>query len=399
MELEPVSVRMLGEFSVTMGNQEINDSDNRSRKVWLLLAYMISCRDRSISQDELINLLWGDEENSSNPVNALKTMFHRLRSMLDGLRPGAGHNLILCKGGNYSWNSKIDLTLDADEFEKLCKTGYACENEQEKLDNYLRALEIYDGDFLPKLDTEPWVVPIATYYHGLYVKTTCTVADMLKELGRYHDIISVCRRAIIIEPYNEDLYLRLMSALIEVGDYKMAAGMYQDMSDSLFQNFGIMPSQELAALYHKAVSETNDREISIETVKQQLREANEATGAFFCDYDLFKTIYQTQARAIVRSGNAVHIGLITASSDSGKPLSKQSMDICMENLRNMICTCLRKGDVAARCSVSQFVVLLPQANYENSCMVCRRIIKAFNRQYPHSPASIKFSVQPMEPFN
>jgi hypothetical protein len=41
--------------------------------------------------------------------------------------------------------------------------------------------------------------------------------------------------------------------------------------------------------------------------------------------------------------------------------------------------------------------MLPQANYENSCLVCQRIIKAFFRQYPHSPADIQFSVRPLEP--
>jgi len=58
---------------------------------------------------------------------------------------------------------------------------------------------------------------------------------------------------------------------------------------------------------------------------------------------------------------------------------------------------LRQGDVVTRCSISQMILMLPQANYENSCAVCQRIIKAFQRQYPHSPAEIHYSVQPLEP--
>ena len=38
-----------------------------------------------------------------------------------------------------------------------------------------------------------------------------------------------------------------------------------------------------------------------------------------------------------------------------------------------------------------------QQNYENSCAVCDRLLRAFNRQYPHTPVEIKFSVQPLEP--
>ena len=69
----------------------------------------------------------------------------------------------------------------------------------------------------------------------------------------------------------------------------------------------------------------------------------------------------------------------------------------MENLKNLMCLNLRRGDVAARCSVSQYIVMLPQANYENACMVMERIVRAFFRQYPHSPAQLRYSVQPLEP--
>ena len=53
--------------------------------------------------------------------------------------------------------------------------------------------------------------------------------------------------------------------------------------------------------------------------------------------------------------------------------------------------------VASRCGVAQFVLLLPQANYENSRMIADRITKAFARQYPHSPALLRASVHPMQP--
>ena len=70
MEDPVLQIQMLGRLSIRLGGHEINDGDNRSRKIWLLLAYMIYNRSRSISQDELVDLLWGEEQRSSNPVNA-----------------------------------------------------------------------------------------------------------------------------------------------------------------------------------------------------------------------------------------------------------------------------------------------------------------------------------------
>ena len=57
MVADTLRVQMLGEFTLQYGCQEISDNDNRSRKVWLLLAYMIYCRSRSITGPSLRRIL------------------------------------------------------------------------------------------------------------------------------------------------------------------------------------------------------------------------------------------------------------------------------------------------------------------------------------------------------
>ena len=169
------------------------------------------------------------------------------------------------------------------------------------------------------------------------------------------------------------------------------------MSELLFSNFGVMPSEEIRAMYREAVRTVNDRAVPIGVVREQLREQEPPAGALVCDYDFFKVLYHAEARMIARSGDAVHIGLLSVLGEGGKELPKRSLDRAMENLQEQIRLNLRRGDIASRCSVSQFILMLPQANYENSCMVCERVIKAFYRQYPHSPAELHYSVQPLEP--
>ena len=88
---------------------------------------------------------------------------------------------------------------------------------------------------------------------------------------------------------------------------------------------------------------------------------------------------------------------ISPSFHEGGKLAKRCLDRCMENLEELVCQSLRRGDIVARCSVSQFVILLPRANFENSCIVMERIVRQFGRQYPHSPALLRYSVQPLDP--
>jgi DNA-binding SARP family transcriptional activator len=396
MEHEGIQVHMLGQFSIQWGEREISDRDNRSRKAWLLLAYMIYCRNRTTTPNDLAGLLWADEESSSNPLNALKTMLHRVRAMLNQLGPDAGTSLIIRRSGYYAWNTEIPMSFDVDDFESLCKSAAVLEDDQ-RLERYLEALALYQGDFLSKLSSEAWVIPIATYYHNLYVTTVLNALPLLEAQGRMVDAVVLCRKAVGIEPYHETIYQHLMTDLLALGDQRSVIDVYEYMSRLLLDNFGVKPSEPLRALYREAMRDVNDRAVSIDTVIDQLQEPEAASGALLCEYDFFKAIYRAQARALARSGDAVHIGLISITAESGKVLAKRSQDRAMDNLQAVILSNLRKGDIVSRCSVSQFILLLPQASYENSCMVCQRIIKAFYRQYPHSPAKLHHSVQPLTP--
>ena len=395
MEAADLQVRMLGGLSIRLNGREINDNDNRSRKIWLLMSYMIYCRTRPISQDELADLLWGDEERSSNPVNALKTMFHRVRSLLNQLDGAAGHNLIVRREGTYAWNQEIPFFLDTDQFEALCRAGTAQDDEDLRLETYLQALALYGGDFLPKLSSEPWVVPISAYFHNLYIRTVQETLPLLEGRGRLREAVDLCRRSVEVEPYNELLYQHLMQNLLTLGEQQAVISAYEEMSQLLFDSFGIMPSDETRAIYREAMRTVNDKAVSIITLREQLREPDGVSGALFCDYDFFKVLYHAEARAVARSGDAVHIGLISVTDEQNQELPKRSLDRCMENLQELIRASLRKGDIAARCSVSQYILMLPQANYENSCKVCERVLRAFSRQYPHSPATLHYSVQPL----
>ena len=95
--MEHIDIRMLGSFTLQSGDNLISDENNRSRKVWALLAYLICHRGTAVSQKKLIELLWGDDPSSANPENALRITLHRLRSQLDLLWPGAGKSLIVQK--------------------------------------------------------------------------------------------------------------------------------------------------------------------------------------------------------------------------------------------------------------------------------------------------------------
>lgn len=68
----------------------------------------------------------------------------------------------------------------------------------------------------------------------------------------------------------------------------------------------------------------------------------------------------------------------------------------MEQLRQQLRQTLRVGDIITSCSATQYVVLLLQANYEDSQMVCGRAIRAYEKAYPRSRAAVRSTVLPLE---
>lgn len=139
-----VLISLLGGFSLEMNGATLTDDINRSLKLWSVLAYLVLHRNRPVPQSEFIELFW-PEDNSSNPVNALKTLLYRIRAMLEPLF-GPEIQPILAQRGAYSWNPAVTCELDADRFEALC---FQASNEDlpdaARIELYRQAVALYQG--------------------------------------------------------------------------------------------------------------------------------------------------------------------------------------------------------------------------------------------------------------
>ena len=395
MDQNILHVRMLGKFSLTYGERQISCDNNRSKQIWNILAYLIYNKGKIVSSDDLMSLMWSSEK-SDNPPGAMRTAMHRVRSLLESLVPDFGRKLLIYKSGGYMWNPEVEMFLDVDEFEKHI-SSITAEEAADDIDTYIAALNLYDGDFLSAQSSETWVMPIQVYYHNLYENLIAKAMPALEKTGKFAEAEVICRKALQINQYSEQMYQYLMRFLLNMDKRQEVVTVYEDMSKILLATFGVIPDQESRALYREALQTVNSRVVSSEMMMEQLDEQSEIRGALICDYDFFRMLYQAQARMVVRTGVAIHVALISLKSRNAKETSQKSISLAMDNLEEHMSRSLRKGDVITRSSASQFIIMLPQANYENSCMVCNRFITSFERKYPHSPVYIDFSVNSLLP--
>lgn len=391
-----IQVKMLGDFSISdgAGHCILSDRNNRSRKVLLLLEYLLACRSRGVPQSELIEVLWpGDSSDKSG--NTLKTLLHRARGALEGLDSGDGSDWILCRHGVYTWNSSRETVVDTEEFERLVKLSEHGTGS-ERLKAMRKALNLYRGDFLARASDEQWVIPRANCYHAMYLNVAHEALKLLEAEGRCDRIVELCRAAVAVEPCDEELHLHMIRALQRLGQPAAAMDHYCQVTELFLDKYGITPSGELTALYKELQSSAHARELNLNVIREELRESERVPGAFFCEYAFFKDIYRLEARAAPRGGGAVQLALLSLEDPESR-LPQKQVALIMQRLRDVIGRSLRSSDVFSRYSVSQYILMLPGARLEDSKRALERIRKGFARTYPHMNAAFRISCLPMEP--
>lgn len=397
---EPSVIRMhtFGELSIEYDSRILDFSFEHPYKLWLLILYFVYHRDEDIHSKDLIEYIWHDSEKSRNPLNALKALLFRLRNKLEELAPGSGHNWIVFSNGCYHWAPGIETQCDYNAFDRYLQAVPAAASDAEKTALLLEAARLYEGEFAQRLSYDPRVAVITAQYREQYLSIVEMLPPLLEEAQRYEEIIRFCMDSLEYDPYNETLGVYLMRALGVTNRQLEAISVYENMAARLLNDVGVIPSEELREAYRNALSKVSSSYIPFDNVFDDLTERAETNGAVICDYDFFRTVYRLEARHLVRSGGVCHLALFHVSTKTTGLLSPRSLSTAFRNLREILRTDLRAGDVVTVCSNCQYAVLLPDAGYDSSIAVCMRIAQKFARLYPHSPAAIRFEVRAVEPY-
>lgn len=195
-------------------------------------------------------------------------------------------------------------------------------------------------------------------------------------------MIEVCQQAIAIDPYGEDGHYYLICALYQSGNQLMAMEHYQRVNDMFYNEFAITPSLRFKELYKLISDKKHGITMDLSNIREILLEGGTSKGAFCCEPSVFRDIYQLETRAIERTGDSIFLCLLTISNLKGELLKPAVQTRAMDELGESIRNSLRRGDIFSRYSVSQYLMLLPTATYENGENVLKRIIQNFKKNIP-----------------
>ena len=355
---------------------------NSSRKVWYLIKYLLFSKTKTVTVGELIDHIWPQEGSVSDPVNSLRLLVHRARLELDGLGCVKGSDLIKSGDRTYSWNHAVPTKIDAEIFNR-CYLDSREAGDASRLPLLMRAIRLYRGPFLPEDAPVPWATMMDTYYHSKYMAMCLEAVAIYQRLGRPWDILDLCENALILDPYEDGLHTAMIRALAEVGAVKEAKKHYLKTAEMYRNNLDVSPSPEMDKAYKAVLKNENTRSADAASIQNDLNQAS-ANGAFYCEYDAFKRLYLLKREECSRGGIQAQLSLITLVPAAGhRPCAERQKKI-MPQVKEIIASSLRKGDIFSRYSAAQYVLLLQFTSAENGILPLNRIQRNFEKCLPKS---------------
>jgi len=365
--------------------------------MWKLLKYLLACHPTPVTLEKLIEAVWTDEENASDPGKNVRDVIYRLRKAFQAIE--SEQEYILFTNGCYLWNPDVDCVLDFVEFGKFLREGDdKGRNEMERISSYEAAISLYKGEFMGEKWSflETWASNFVAFYKRLYLQAIESLSDLYERRLDYESIIQLHNKALLVEPYEESLYARLIQVLIKNGEYVLAERQYRQMEKFFEREFDAPPPQTLQDLYEEAIRAGVRQPTALSRIKELFDERAEKIGPIFCAPDTFTQIYNYGKRIDERLMLPVFLCKITLLSDGKIDLTKAELENIMKILLRILISNLRKGDILCRYSPNQFLLMLTTVNSKNLQQGMERIGVFFKKEADSSQIRLETEIIPIK---
>jgi ATP/maltotriose-dependent transcriptional regulator MalT/DNA-binding SARP family transcriptional activator len=245
-------IRTLGGFTIWRGDQEIRDRDWRSSKARQIFQLLLTERGRNVPREQILETLWPEMEPDMGSNN-LRVTLNRLSKALEPERPdGAPPTYTSQQGETFTFNLNSDHWLDASEFDKLVAEGQRADHagqRQVAIAAFRRAIQLYNGPYLPDSLYEDWTVIERERLAMLFSDAAIRLGSLLLDEGQAHEAIGMGWRVLEADQTNEAAYRLLMRAHAYLGERSTALRLYARCVHVLKQELGVEPMVETEALY------------------------------------------------------------------------------------------------------------------------------------------------------
>jgi DNA-binding SARP family transcriptional activator len=365
-------ITTLGEFDMCLDGQSVMQDASRSYKLFKLLQYFLTFKNKKLLPETIIDNLWQEHE-STDPKNMIRGQIFRLRQILKSILPSEEYLNINFSNGYYTLEVSKDVTIDIDIMERLIQEGneLLLENREAAIKAYRDAANIY----------EVWLVPVRSYYKRLYVKTIESLVTLYTEKDDNESVVTLCEEAISIEPYEEKLHIFMIESLLKLGKIKNALNHFEFMQVAFEKDMGITSTSAMRDIQRRIQNYTAEKsDLDIKELDKKLNEKDKE-GPLLCESEYFKFLYNSQKRRRKLEGEVDFICLITLKSNGN---GSEKYEEYHKSITEILDHTLRKGDIYTFWNDTQVLLLLPDVKEDGINSIEKRIKNKHNSTSNHS---------------
>jgi DNA-binding SARP family transcriptional activator len=232
----PVTVAVLGDFSVTRGGRPVEMPPGQGRQ----LVKLIAVSGGRASAEAVMEALWpeADPELSAN----------RLRTVLNRLREAAG-DIVVRDDRQLRLGSEVETDLGAFTDNGRRALALAATRSREAVSAARAALARYQGALLPDDQYEAWTEAPREQLRRQALSLLDLCAQSAAGAGDLDEAVRCLERAIELAPDEEDRYLVAAAHRLRQGRRGAARSMLQ-RARAVVDDLGVAPSSEMLRLEH-----------------------------------------------------------------------------------------------------------------------------------------------------
>jgi predicted ATPase/DNA-binding SARP family transcriptional activator/DNA-binding CsgD family transcriptional regulator len=230
---ETLRIKLLGDFSVSVGSRTIQRDAWRLRKAAALVKLLALAPRHRLHREQVMDALWPDSGRKAASNSLRKTLYVARRALdpVEGSRYLASENdSLVLRPGSSSW-------VHVDAFEEAAATA----RREHEPAAYRVALDLYAGDLLPEDRYEEWAEDCRQELRRMFLSLLFELANVHEERAEHGQSVEALRRAVAEEPTLEEAHAGLMRLFALLGQEGEALAQYEQLREALSRQLGAEP--------------------------------------------------------------------------------------------------------------------------------------------------------------
>src|SRR5262245_20958233 len=222
-------IYLLGGFRAEVDGRPVAEVAWRRSGATALVKLLALQPAHRLHREQLIDILWPELDQVAGTARLNKAL-HFARRALKAEHIRLRNELLSLVAD--------DLWVDVDAFEAAARRG--------DIDG---ALALYSGDLLPENRFDQWAELRRVQLHSDVVRLLLDQGVARESRGDSRGAIASFERLVGIDPVHEEAYARLMRLVAVTGHRHVALRWYARLTESLREELGIEPDEELRRLH------------------------------------------------------------------------------------------------------------------------------------------------------